>query len=305
MERIKRILTDILFPHPAVAAALIPAAAALLIYVFVSESAGPVMTYGAYLLSAYALSVACARIPAICAKAKDIKRGNPFISRYAADTKLRVRLSLCGSFVMNAAYALAQLWLGFIHHSLWFYALSGYYALLGVMRYCLLREMNKHELGENRLAEYRLYRLCGFLLVLMNMALSVVVFYIAYQNRGFAYHYIMTLAMAAYTFYSFTMALIHIVQCRRYQSPVMSAVKTVNLAAALVSVLSLETAMLAAFGGADDAFFRRMMTACTGAAVCAAVLLLAVYMIVRATKEIRKIEGASCYGTESESDVSL
>ena len=48
-------------------------------------------------------------------------------------------------------------------------------------------------------------------------------------------------------------SVVHVVRYRRYNSPVMSAAKRINLVAALVSMLSLETAMLARFGSREDA----------------------------------------------------
>lgn len=57
---------------------------------------------------------------------------------------------------------------------------------------------------------------------------------------------------------------------------------------ALVSMLSLETAMLAQFGG-DDVIFRRIMTSATGAGVCIIVLGMAFFMIVKSTKVLKNI----------------
>ena len=96
--------------------------------------------------------------------------------------------------------------------------------------------------------------------------------------------------MAAYTFYTLTMAVINMVRCRRYNSPVLSAAKAISLAAALVSMLSLETAMLNAFGGADEAVFRRIMLAASGGVVCLAVLVMGLYMMARAVKELRRMK---------------
>lgn len=67
----------------------------------------------------------------------------------------------------------------------------------------------------------------------------------------------------------------------------MSAAKVISLTAALVSMLSLETAMLTQFGAADDPMFRKTMTAYTGAGISMIVLGMAVFMIVRSTKEIQ------------------
>ena len=69
----------------------------------------------------------------------------------------------------------------------------------------------------------------------------------------------------------------------------MSAAKVVSLTAALVSMLSLETAMLTQFGAADDPVFRRIMTASTGAGISILVLGMAVFMIIRSTKQMKYI----------------
>ena len=68
------------------------------------------------------------------------------------------------------------------------------------------------------------------------------------------------------------------------------AAKVINFTAALVSMLSLETAMLAQFGGAEEVMFRRIMTGATGGVVCAAVLGAAIFMIVQATKQLKRMK---------------
>lgn len=80
------------------------------------------------------------------------------------------------------------------------------------------------------------------------------------------------------------------IKYRRYHSPVMSAVKAVQLAAALVSILALETAMLSQFGGNDTEGFRMIMSGCTGAGGCDINLGIAVYMIAQGTKALRSLE---------------
>ena len=70
----------------------------------------------------------------------------------------------------------------------------------------------------------------------------------------------------------------------------MSAAKVINLTVALVSMLSLETAMLTQFGTGRDGVFRQIMTALTGAGVSVLVLGMAVYMIIKTTKQIKRIK---------------
>lgn len=289
MEKVKNILIKLLFP-PAVAVVLLtPVAAALLIYAFVCGKENSPVGYISYFLSAYALTVLCARSPILFRRVRELKQENRYIRLYLSDPHLRVKLSLYGSVTMNTLYGLMQLLSGFYFRSIWFYALAGYYALLAVMRYSLLKETRREKPGEDRRTEWQRYRFCGILLSVMNLILAVIVAYIVWQNRGFEYHSIHTIAMAAYTFTSMTVAIINVVRYRRYESPVMSAAKVISLASALVSMLSLETAMLTAFGQQNDPAFRRIMTASTGAAVCLLVLAIAVYMILHATRQIHLI----------------
>lgn len=94
--------------------------------------------------------------------------------------------------------------------------------------------------------------------------------------------------MAMYTFYAVITAGKNVVKYRKYGSPVMLAAKVINLTAALVSMLSLETAMLTQFNGGRDVAFRQKMSAITGAGVCVIVLGMATYMIAQTTLQIKK-----------------
>ena len=94
--------------------------------------------------------------------------------------------------------------------------------------------------------------------------------------------------LAYLSFYAVITAIVNIVKYRRYGSPVMLAAKSVNLVAAMVSILSLETAMLARFGE-DDERFRFIMTGATGGCVCTIVIGMAVFMIVKATRKLKSM----------------
>ena len=137
-----------------------------------------------------------------------------------------------------------------------------------------------------RTAEWRHYRLCGAMLIPMNFALAGVVILVLHQEGGFHYGSMLIYVMALYAFYVTISGVISLVRTRKYKSPVLSAARVVSLAAALVSMLSLEVAMLAQFGGGE--FFRRAMIASTGGAVCLILVGMASAMIVRATKELKQ-----------------
>ena len=293
MERFKKILMALLFPHIAVVIIMVPLAAAGLIYAFAIPGANPYVAYAAYAVSAYALTIVCTRAPAIIRWAKRFKNENKYVQIYLSDRHLRMKISLYNSVTLNTLYAALQFGSGLYYDSIWFYALAGYYILLAIMRFFLLKETLKEKPGENQFMEWLHYRFIGSVLLLMNLSLAVIVFFIVWENRGFEHHYIYTIALATHTFTSMTMAIINVIKYRRYESPVMSAAKVISLASALVSMLSMETAMLNAFGTENGSEFRQLMTALTGAAVCLMILAMAIYMIVHGTKEIKKIKGAS------------
>ncbi len=288
MEQTKKFFRKLLYPPVFLLILLVMAAAAMLTYVFVAADVSPVLEYGSYGLSSYALVIACLRIPAMIGALKRLGQRNAFLCRYRSDVRLRAKISLGSSLAINLGYALFQLCLGIYHSSVWFYAFACYYFLLAVMRFFLAKETARSTPGENRFRELLLYRFCGILMLLMNMALSVIVGYIVWQGRTFRHHEITTIAMAAYTFTALTLAIINTVKYRKYKSPVLSASKAISLASASVSMLTLEAGMITVFGGDGDPQFRRFMTGATGAVVCLFVLGLAVFMIARSTKEIKE-----------------
>lgn len=216
------------------------------------------------------------------------KKIKSFKEQYKSDAGLRIKVSLYSNVAMNVAYAILQLCLGFKHHTVWFYSLAGYHIILALVRFLLAKYSAKHTMRENLLKEWKLYRWCGISLFLLNATLAGFVYYIMWQGRAFAHHEITVIAMALYTFYAFAMAVIDFNKYRKYKSPVYTAGKMLGLAAALVSMLTLEKAMLATFSSGNDEQFRLIMTGATGTGVTILILGMAIYMVVVATKQIKK-----------------
>ena len=124
---------------------------------------------------------------------------------------------------------------------------------------------------------------------MMNLALTLIIFFMVYFNRTFEHHMITAIAMAAYTFTALATAIINVIKYRKYNSPVMLTAKIIALSAALVSMLSLETAMLSEFGAEMAETEKRILIAATGGGVSVAVVLMSSFMIVRSAKEMKMI----------------
>lgn len=136
--------------------------------------------------------------------------------------------------------------------------------------------------------ELRRYRMCGCMLFLINVALVGITILAVKKNAGFSYPGYLIYVMAMYAFYSVITAVMNLVKYRKYGSPILSAAKVINMSTALVSIFSLETAMLAQFGSESTEHFRVIMTALTGTGVSLIVVGMAVFMIVRSGVLIKR-----------------
>ena len=287
----KKLGKALLFPHIAIMIILIPIATVLLVGSMVFIGTESVIAYISYVLATYTLTIWCFKIPTLIKFFKTFKDENKYARRWQDDTRLRVNVSLYGSLAWNAFYGLFQLWLGFYHHTFWFYSLGAYYICLGVMRFFLLRHTRKFAPGEKMQTELVKYRACGIVFLLMNLALALIIFFMVYWNRTFQHHMITAIAMAAYTFTALTTAIINVIKYRKYNSPVFSASKAISLAAALVSMLTLESTMLTTFGdGTMTAIERKWMLGATGGVVSLLIVATAIYMIVVGTKKLKELK---------------
>lgn len=287
MTTLKKIGVHLIYPPIAILILLLPLSAGLLLYACLQFGSEHLLSYIAYACSAYTLAVWCLKIPSIVRWVRRQKRENPYWLRWSQDIQLRVKLSLFWSVLMNGAYAAVQLALGMIHDSFWFYSLAIYYILLVLMRIFLFHDVREMTPGKNLNAEWRRFRFCGYLLAVMTLTLLGMVFFISYVGKGVEHQFITTIALAAYTFTVLIRAIINMWKYRRYHSPVFVAAKVISFVSALVSMLMLETAMFSAFGDETVQQFRASMTLLTGMVVCLLIVILAVYMIVHANRQLK------------------
>ena len=297
MAQIKKILKRLFFLPPLLVVIIAVPAFAAVIYVLTKEISGP-LAYLSYLVSAYALMILGLGVPGTVRSVRYWIESHPLTQkilsiplgrRYAEDVRFRTEVSLGIGFTINLLYIVMKMVSGIYYRSIWFVALAVYYTLLAVMRLLLLCRKKWPKGKARQELELRRYRLCGCVLLLMNLALSGIVTFMVHQNRGYEYPGTLIYAMAAYSFYAVIIATINVVKFRRHGSPILSAAKAISLVAALVSILSLETAMLAQFGGEDDPLFRKVMTGATGGGICVIVLGMALFMIVKASKQLKQV----------------
>lgn len=283
---LKSLLQKLLYPPVPVAAVIIAVGFGSVTAVLALGITQPAIRYGSYFLSAYALAIAIALTVKI-AKRKPITkrlRGTPLGRKILDDPHYRSRIMLASGLAINLAYIAIKLISGIMYRSVWFISLAIYYVLLAIIRLMLLRT------AESASEKLRRCRFCGMMLLLMNVALGLIVAQTVFSNRHFSYPGYLIYAMAAYSFYAVITAAVGIFGTRKTQNPILTATKAVNFVAALVSVLSLTTAMLAQFGGDDDSDFGRIMTASVGSGTCVLTVATAIYVIVKSNRGKRSLK---------------
>ena len=288
----KRIGKKLLFPPVWLLVLLVIISAVALTFIFVKGMEESIPAYIAYVLAFYTLNVLtifCAMVlPKQYSTVKQKIYDNPLGNRYMTDRVFRTNVSLSMSFAINMLYVGINLWSWHMLHSWWFVVLAVYYVIMAIMRFLLVRYVRIQKIGTDILGEWKRSRICAYILLLINLSLSGAVLMILYQHRGYDYPGMMIYVMAMYTFYALTMSIVDIVKYRKMGSPIMSTAKIVSLSAALVSMLNLETAMFAQFGGDMSPENQQIFIILTGAGISITVVTLSVMLIVRATKEIRR-----------------
>lgn len=257
----------------------------------------PALKYIAYILSAYALTVSVTGITRITAMIRTgfnelilVKRLReiPVVERLLEETLFRTELTLYPGFCINAVYAVFETAIGIYTRSAWFLSLGVYYLALALMRFSLLNYMRHKKEDSCLTAEMRRYRLCAYLLLLLNVALAGITILAVRKREAFHYPGYLIYVMAMYAFYAVVTATVNMIKYRKYGSPIMTAAKVVSMSAALVSMFSLETAMLAQFGSESSDSFRVLMTSITGAGINMIVLGMVVFMIIRSRSLLRR-----------------
>lgn len=291
-ERMLRIAKRIFFLPPVLTMVIAIPSFVLVIVALTGGIDNQVLVYVSYVLSAYALIITVTGITKIVSFIRGGFRENafvktmlsvPVIGKLVSESTFRTEMALYPGFCINAVYVIFKTATGIYYRSAWFISLGVYYLALAIMRMLLIHYIRVKKENGGKTDELKRYRACGYMLFLINAALVGITILAVKKNAGFTYPGYLIYVMAMYAFYSVVIAVINLVKYRKYGSPVMSAAKVVNMSTALVSMFSLETAMLAQFGGNNTESFRLIMVSLTGAGISFIVIGMALYMIIHSS----------------------
>lgn len=273
-----------------------------LCYIFINRLDTSPLAIVAYGVSAYTFTAVCVVVPSIWKKIRTVAgnsemvkfvRNHTITQRLVNDKLYRGRIVLYKGMITSMLFAAFKMVVAVIYRSVWFGAVSVYYMALTGMRYLLVSYMKKADnvsegpSVERFLVENRGYRLCGYLMFFLHIAMSGMTVQMVLYDKGYSYPGYIIYVSAMYAFYTFTMSFVNVFKYRALNSPIISAAKAIGLSSALMSILTLQTAMLAQFG-AEQHNFIRLMNSLTGGAVCMAIFVMAIFMICKSGRNIKK-----------------
>lgn len=277
----KKIIYKFFHPHKVLAIPLCIFSILLLIFVFSMHLEKSVISYVAYSLSTYALILFILWFCKACKFSSDFFKETKIYQFYEEHSHTFMKGTLILSSIINFIYGVFKLITGIYYQSFWFITFAVYYLILFFMKANLIKDAKKF--GEHIKKEYQKLKNTGILLLLLNIVLVGMIVLIITKNQYFSYPGYLIYAMALYDFYLIITAILNVLKHRKNKSPIIFASKCISLTVAMISMLSLEVAMIYQFGDHDETF-KIIMTGCTGFGIAFINSVMAIVMIYKGNK---------------------
>ncbi len=190
--------------------------------------------------------------------------------------------------LINLGYGLVQVVQGVQTASSWTGS-QGLYKIAHGFGFLLLAHCQRKVMSTDRPARrwelgWKYYFATGLALLGVNLTMSGIAFQAIWLGRITHHGPIAMIASAAYTFYKLTIAIVQVVQCWHKSEPILGASRNLAMTEALMSLFTLQTAMLTTFStGAEDPL---LMNSLTGLAVCLSTMLGGIGMMLHGKKKL-------------------
>ena len=206
------------------------------------------------------------------------------------DADVRIRCFLCTSFLFNIFYSLFLFCLGVIYHSNWFFVMGVYFFALAIFRLTIFYFIvYKPDLTKRQ--ENNAYMAYGWLLLFLNLWISVLIFPMIFKRQPTAYHEIVVIALATYTFSTMSVGIVNFIRYVKHPHLLYRALRIISLITASVSMLTLANTMMATWGK-DNLILRYIVLCGLGAAISLLIIFLSFYIIKTAKRNAKELNNA-------------
>lgn len=256
-----------------------------LVWVFVNGREAWWPVYALYALSAYTLTAVCLQLPGVIRNTKAWLSRHPKIAALLKSEEFRFQLELYFEQFINFGYGIFKIVSGVLVGSAWI-GCDGIYNMAQalIQLFQILRRKKPGTLTK----QWKSYRFCGILVLLMHLTLIGIVFQMLNWHRVEENGEIMVIATAAFAFYKLINSLIDLARDRKHVHPIDSSVRMLELSQAIFAIFSLQASMLHTFGTGEG--WEDLLNILSGCTACMLIAAMGVYMIRRSNRELKKLQ---------------
>lgn len=242
-------------------------------------------------------------VPLIKEKIVKKLKSHTFTSNVLEDYDFKTTVFALLSFAVTVAFATMNLVSAIRYRLIWYGAIAAYYFVLILFRGGVLLAYKKcaQKFSENpekyEKSKWGIYLASGAFLVLVEFAMVGVVTQMMLSERPTQSGEIMAISNAAYTFYKIVMAIYNLVKSRQLSNPVTQSLRSLNFADACMSIVSLTVLMVSTFDEGSTVEMQYVKYV-VGFVVCALIIAMAAYMIIRANKKLNELRNKGDTGDE-------
>ena len=196
-------------------------------------------------------------------------------------------VTLALSMELNIIFSIYYLYSGIVNHSRWFLFVAFFYISLTIARFIMLRQfcMEIHTFR----SQVKRYIAAGCLMLVMMICLcfmtlmAVSTDYVVHYPRKTIY------IQTVFSIYLITSAISGYRKYKKYRSPLLSGNQMVSISAALLGILSLQTAYLPMISHhADDIHKANIFT---GIVIFSIMICMSLYMIIHGKRTLARSTG--------------
>lgn len=208
-----------------------------------------------------------------------------FLNKFKTDAIFKAKVLLSLSLAFNIGYAVFLFVAGLMQQSKWFLVMAVYNTLLALTRLFAFGQIKPNKSTRSKI---KAMRLCGYFLLIINIVVSAMMFLLIGGEHVVKHHEIVVITIAAYTFYTLTMAIVNSAKHIKNMDYTSMLIKIISLTAASVSMATLTDTMLATWGG-EDLTLRSIILPILCVAIALYIIIGAILMIRMSNKYLRKL----------------
>lgn len=213
---------------------------------------------------------------------------NSVTRHFVESYRLRTFVYAAFFLIINFGYSGINIILGIITGNAWYITMGGYYLALSFARFLILTSVRKVYKKKNdiEIEKLKIYRNSGIVLLFLNILITAAVIQMSLANNPFKYTRIILTANIIYTFVKMGLAIYNLIKAKRYKDPSVQALRNINLTSALVSLVSLQSAVIAF--SSIKVGENYMMINITSGLICLILLSICLSMIINGTRKLNQ-----------------